>query len=412
MASRENLIGRVVAVCSSETKAYPKYPQEKVRIGPHGIDGDAHAGALRQSHRNPDVLKPNNRAVSIVAKEVMDDVNSTLDLNMKPGDFNENILVEGLGDLADLRKGDQLIFGNGLVIDVTDQNPPCKKLDAYNGRGLIKATIGRTDGEICNKRGVLGVPQQTTDLAPNVDVRIQKAETFTETPVLPKWHEAYKYANLHHPQTYQGIKAFVGREIVASLQKKEVNLEYITQSGFTPRQLDDLAETTARAHGAHGISVMPEGRGRSDFEFPVSFYNEQWVHERSNFFLLLIEFNTPPESPMQNELINALKRPVVNSETLGMLNRFSNESSWERTLPMLADFFEGAVDVLDSSEGKRMASLRRDMFNRRNKRSDQGVEPSNMVKAIENLVKEEIRERAKRYKTGEGNINNIIDMFW
>jgi MOSC domain-containing protein YiiM len=173
MASAER-IGNVVAVCLSEAKAYPKYPQEKVRISPHGIEGDAHAGAMRPSHRNPDVLKPNDRAVSIVAKEVMDDVNAALGLDMKPGDFNENILVEGLGDLGDLRKGDQLIFENGLVIDVMDQNPPCKKLDAHNGRGLIKSTIGRVDGQIYNRRGILGIPQQATELTPNVAVRIQR----------------------------------------------------------------------------------------------------------------------------------------------------------------------------------------------------------------------------------------------
>lgn len=176
MANTERAVGKVVAVCLSDTKAYPKYPQNHVRVSPHGIEGDAHAGAYRPSHRNPDVMKPNDRAVTVVAKEVMDDVNATLGLEMKPGDFNENILVEGLGDLSDLKKGDQLVFGNGLVIDVTDQNPPCKKLDAYNGRGLIKATIGRRDGEIHNRRGILGVPQQRTELAPNVEVTIRRAE--------------------------------------------------------------------------------------------------------------------------------------------------------------------------------------------------------------------------------------------
>lgn len=172
MTIAERKVGRVVAVCLSASREYPKYPQERVTITPQGIVGDAHAGELRPSHTKPGTFKPNDRAVSIVTKEVMDEVNGSLGLDLRPGDFNENILVEGLGDLGDLQKGDQLVFGSGVTVFVTEQNTPCTKLQDHNGEGIIKATTGKEDGIVWNKRGIVGVPNQTAELLPGEAVTL------------------------------------------------------------------------------------------------------------------------------------------------------------------------------------------------------------------------------------------------
>ena len=174
MTTAERRVGTVVAVCLSAAKEYPKYPQPEVTITPHGIVGDAHFGELRPSHTKPGTFKPNDRAVSIVAKEVMDEVNASLGLDLHPGDFNENILVEGLGDLGDLQKGDQFFFESGVTVSVTEQNYPCTKLQDHNGREIIKATTGKQDGEVWNKRGIVGVPNQTGELRPGESVTLIK----------------------------------------------------------------------------------------------------------------------------------------------------------------------------------------------------------------------------------------------
>src|SRR6185295_18632284 len=96
MTEQDDGIGVVVAVCSSDTREYPKFPKDIVIVGKDGIVGDAHSGPLRPSHSKPGTLVPNNRAISIVSDEVRADVSQSLNLEIDAGDFNENILVKGL----------------------------------------------------------------------------------------------------------------------------------------------------------------------------------------------------------------------------------------------------------------------------------------------------------------------------
>ena len=100
--------GTIVATCLSAEGGVPKYPQDQVVITSAGIEGDYHStpGA-------------NPRAVSVVGREVYDDLEGSLNFTLKPGDFSENILTEGLGDLSELGPGDRMRFGNGVEIEVT-----------------------------------------------------------------------------------------------------------------------------------------------------------------------------------------------------------------------------------------------------------------------------------------------------
>lgn len=120
--------GTVVAVCMSPVHGYPTYPQEKVTIGMQGIEGDVHSGAMRESFTKPGTQKPNDRPISIVAQEVMDDVNKSLGLHMQPGDFNEQVLVSGLGDLGDTPIGARVVFDSGVRLEVVDRAYPCEVL--------------------------------------------------------------------------------------------------------------------------------------------------------------------------------------------------------------------------------------------------------------------------------------------
>lgn len=165
--------GRVVAVCWSPVRDFPKYLQEKAFVGPHGIVGDAHAGPLRPSNSVPGTFKENDRAISIVAEEVRRELNETLGLKIEPGGFNENILVEGLGDLGNLKPGQSIIFEGGVVLLITEQNFPCQKLEDYNGKGIIKVASGKTEEGIFNKRGIVATVTKTGELHPGEEVFVK-----------------------------------------------------------------------------------------------------------------------------------------------------------------------------------------------------------------------------------------------
>lgn len=154
--------GRIAAVCLRTDGGVPKYPQSEVVVGEYGIEGDWHSGPMR-TRSNGEVV-PNTRHVSLVAREVFDDLNRELGSSIPPGGFGENILVEGLGDLADLKEGDVLRFSSGVELEVTGQNDPCSNLMVYH-KMVPKRAYGR--------RGVLAVVRTTGSLKPGDAVSVQ-----------------------------------------------------------------------------------------------------------------------------------------------------------------------------------------------------------------------------------------------
>ncbi len=157
-------VGQVVAVCSSPASGVPKYPRLAVEVGPHGIVGDYHAG-LHNRHKKTGEPEPNRRQLTIVAQEVLDEMNLLLDIQLKPGDLAENVLVWGLGDLSDLQPGDRLRLGPVLV-EVTAQNQPCKTVAVYHPL-LVKHLYGR--------RGVTAVVLEPGTLRPGDPVTLLRA---------------------------------------------------------------------------------------------------------------------------------------------------------------------------------------------------------------------------------------------
>ena len=101
---------KVIAVCLSEKKGTKKHPVPSITlVKDHGILGDAHAGSW-------------HRQVSLLAQE---SVNMMLTMmpGLKPGDFAENIVTEGV-DLKHLPVGTILQIG-GAVLEVTQIGKEC-----------------------------------------------------------------------------------------------------------------------------------------------------------------------------------------------------------------------------------------------------------------------------------------------
>lgn len=77
-------MAKVLAVCISDVRGVQKTPVQKALLKVnHGIVGDAHAGNW-------------HRQISILGKESVDKLQEKLSFRLKPGDFAENILTEGL----------------------------------------------------------------------------------------------------------------------------------------------------------------------------------------------------------------------------------------------------------------------------------------------------------------------------
>ena len=104
-------MAEVLAVCISEVRGVSKHPVNSIHLIPgHGIEGDAHAGNW-------------HRQVSLLAQESVDKLQSKITLQLKPGDFAENVLTRGI-DLKSLPVGTRLRLVTALG-EVTQIGKEC-----------------------------------------------------------------------------------------------------------------------------------------------------------------------------------------------------------------------------------------------------------------------------------------------
>ncbi len=105
-------MGKIIAVCKSKKKGTKKdQVSEGVFKENYGLVGDAHADS--NTHRQ----------VSLLAKESIEKMRS-LGLDVGPGDFAENLTIEGV-DLASLPIGTRLFVGGEVVLEVTQIGKEC-----------------------------------------------------------------------------------------------------------------------------------------------------------------------------------------------------------------------------------------------------------------------------------------------
>lgn len=103
--------GYITAISISEKKGQKKHNIESAQLRvDHGMVGDAHAG---QWHRQISLL-------GIASIDYMRNQGA----NVKPGDFAENITVEGIV-LYELPVGTRLQLGNEVLLEVTQIGKEC-----------------------------------------------------------------------------------------------------------------------------------------------------------------------------------------------------------------------------------------------------------------------------------------------
>jgi MOSC domain-containing protein YiiM len=105
-------MAEIIAVCKSEKRGTKK---EDVKEGlleqEFGLVGDAHADCCT------------HRQVSLLAVESVDKMRA-LGLELKPGDFAENLTTQGI-DLVSLPVGTRMSIGEHVILEVTQIGKEC-----------------------------------------------------------------------------------------------------------------------------------------------------------------------------------------------------------------------------------------------------------------------------------------------
>jgi len=105
-------MARIIAVCKSDKKGTKKEDVKKGLLkDDFGLVGDAHADCCT------------HRQVSLLAVESIDKMRA-LGLELKPGDFAENLTTEGI-DLISLTVGTRMSVGKQVVLEVTQIGKEC-----------------------------------------------------------------------------------------------------------------------------------------------------------------------------------------------------------------------------------------------------------------------------------------------
>jgi MOSC domain-containing protein YiiM len=113
--------GTIIAVCRSEQTGTRKEPcGDGIFLEDYGLSGDAHAaqGIARQ--------------VSLLAVESIAKM-SALGLELNPGDFAENLTIEGM-ELFSLPIGTRLLAGGEVIIEISQIGKTC-----HSGCAIFKA---------------------------------------------------------------------------------------------------------------------------------------------------------------------------------------------------------------------------------------------------------------------------------
>jgi len=106
------MTGKLASLNISDKKGVRKKPVTEASLKTdYGIEGDAHASSAW------------HRQVSLLAVESIRKMRDK-GLDVKPGDFAENMTTEGI-DLLSLPVGTQLTIGNGVKVEVTQIGKEC-----------------------------------------------------------------------------------------------------------------------------------------------------------------------------------------------------------------------------------------------------------------------------------------------
>lgn len=148
-------MAKVIAVNISEKKGVRKHTVPSCNlVVDHGIEGDAHAGNW-------------HRQVSLLARESVDKMQGKLsDIVLKPGDFAENILTEGI-EVMKLPIGTKLKVGDSVELEVTQIGKECH----------MSCEIRKIVGDcVMPREGIFAVVLKDGEIKAGDDIVVVKSE--------------------------------------------------------------------------------------------------------------------------------------------------------------------------------------------------------------------------------------------
>lgn len=166
---------RVVAVSRDGSRRFSKPPVDSLTlIAGHGIEGDAHAGAVMRHRFGPHRGKtlPNLRQVHLLQSELFDEARER-GFDLHPGHLGENVLTAGI-DLLRLPEGARLDLG-GPVVRLTGLRNPCVKISRFRP-GLMDVVLERTEHGPVRKVGVMAVVEHGGVVVPGAPIVVSVPE--------------------------------------------------------------------------------------------------------------------------------------------------------------------------------------------------------------------------------------------
>lgn len=154
MATQYRFTGTTLAVLLGSTPgSLVTARQTAVKVTFAGFEGDQHAGMTRKADgRTPyypeGIEIRNDRQVSIVSQEELDQIANALDLpELRPEWLGANLLLSRIPRLTRLPPNTRLVFEEGVVLIVQAENLPCtgpgKVLAAYFARPELEFRFSR-----------------------------------------------------------------------------------------------------------------------------------------------------------------------------------------------------------------------------------------------------------------------------
>jgi MOSC domain-containing protein YiiM len=101
--------GTIFSICISPKMGMMKKEVQEAIVTEHGIENDGYAGEWGREW---------GRQISCLNLSSVMNLKRDNNVNVGPGSFDENILVEGI-DLCELNLGDQIKIGKNVVLEVT-----------------------------------------------------------------------------------------------------------------------------------------------------------------------------------------------------------------------------------------------------------------------------------------------------
>ncbi len=149
--------GTVAAVSSNGTYSFTKPNRESITLlAGLGVEGDVHAGTTvkHRGRMEKDATQPNLRQVHLMHAELFDELRNA-GFAVAPGELGENVTTRGI-DLLGLPVGTLLHLGDEAVVEVTGLRNPCAQIDNFQ-KGLLKEVVGRDDGKVRFRSGIMSV---------------------------------------------------------------------------------------------------------------------------------------------------------------------------------------------------------------------------------------------------------------